>query len=101
MKAYGIGGYSLLDAMAVQAQCQYLSDLKYLQGWELIKLGRALEQVPADAATLFEWNDALAYLAAAPPEQTQEAARERLMTFLIQPREAGHKIINAGGERKL
>ncbi len=93
MKADGVQDFSLLDAMVIQAQCQYLSDLHDLQDWEQMKLGKALEQVPANAATLFEWNDALAYLAAAPPEQTQEAARERLMTFLTQPREARHKII--------
>ena len=83
--------FSLFDAMVVQTRREYLSDLKYLQDWELIRLGRTLEQVPANAATLFEWNDALAYLAAAPPDQTQEAARERLITFLTRPRDAGHK----------
>ena len=91
MKVDGVLDFSLLDAMAAQARREYLSDLKYLQDWELIRLGRTLEQVPANAATLFEWNDALAYLAAAPPEQTQEAARERLITFLTRPRDAGHK----------
>ena len=91
MRVDGILTFSLLDAMAVQARREYLSDLKYLQDWELIKLGRALEQVPANAAALSEWNDALAYLAGAPPEQTQEAARERLITFLTRPRDAGHK----------
>lgn len=86
-------GFSLLDFMAAQARCDYLSDLKHLQAWEFIRLGRALEQVPAIAITLFEWNDALAYLADAPPEPDRKAARERLMSFLTQPREAGHKYM--------
>ena len=85
--------FSLLDFMAAQARCDYLSDLKHLQAWELIRLGRALEQVPANAITLFEWNDALAYLADAPPEPDREAARARLMSFLTQSREAGCQIM--------
>lgn len=91
MKVDGILDFSLLDAMAIQTRREYLSDLKYLQDWELISLGRALEQVPANAATLSEWNDALTYLAGVPPEQTQAAARERLITFLTRPRNTGHK----------
>ena len=91
MKVDGVLDFSLLDAMAIQSRREYLSDLKYLQDWELIRLGRTLEKAPAKAAALFEWNDALAYLAGAPPEQTQEAARERLISVLTRPRGAGHK----------
>ena len=76
----------LLDALFIQASCIYLSDLKYLNGWQRVRLARTLEQVPPDAAGLKEWNDALRYLSDGPPQTTAEAARERLIQALSQPR---------------
>ena len=68
---------SLLDAMAVQAGCEFLSDL------------RALEKVSPQSGTLFEWNDALEYLTGEPHQPTPEAAKERLMCSLAAPRTKG------------
>lgn len=76
----------LLDALSIQADCRYLSDLKYLNNWQRMRLARDLEQVPADAAELKEWNDALAYFSREPPQNTAEAARERLLQVLSRPR---------------
>ena len=44
--------------------------------------GTALAEIPAEAADLRTWNDALDYLAQAPPEQTAETARARLIAAL-------------------
>ena len=55
----------------------------YLQ--EAYHLARELEQLPPEAATLQEWNDALDYLIHAPPEETAQAARERLLSALARP----------------
>ena len=72
----------LLDFLAYKAGCQYLSDLPYSGEWQRARLARELERVPAEAAALLEWNDALAYLSQAPPEKTAQAARERLIAAL-------------------
>ena len=53
---------SLLDAMAVQAGCEFLSDLRYIDDLQRLRLARALEKVSPQSGTLFEWNDALEYL---------------------------------------
>ena len=66
----------------MQAECPYLSDLKRLDGLQRARLVRALERVPPEAAGLGEWNDALAYLAQCPPQETAEAARKRLIQAL-------------------
>lgn len=75
----------LLEFLAYKAGCDYLSDLPRVTGWRRIKTRRALEQIPPEAAELREWNDALNYLAQAPPEETAQAARERLLSALAQP----------------
>lgn len=76
---------SLLEFMAVQAGCAYLSDLPRISGRQRAKARQALEQLPPEAATLQEWNDALDYLIHAPPEETAQAARERLLSALARP----------------
>ena len=43
---------------------------------------RGLERIPAEAADLRTWNDALEYLAREPSEPTAEEARARLITTL-------------------
>ncbi len=44
----------LVDALSIQADCMYLSDLRYLDKWQRVRLARILEQLPADAASLEE-----------------------------------------------
>lgn len=70
----------------MRADCTCLSDLRYLNEWQRARLARALEEIPADAAGVWEWNDALAYLSRYPPQETAEAARERLIQSLSRPR---------------
>ena len=77
---------SLLDFLAHQVGSTYLSDLPRMSGARLV---RELEQIPAEAASLRDWNDALDYLTGAPPEDTAQAAKERLVHLLSQPCSAG------------
>lgn len=72
----------LLEFLQYKAGCTYLSDLRRLDGWQRARLARVLEQIPAGAADLRTWNDALNYLAEAPPELTVEDARVRLIAAL-------------------
>ena len=72
----------LLEFLAYKAGCAYLSDQPHASGWQRVRLAHELERVPAEAAALREWNDALDYLAQAPPEETAQAARERLIQSL-------------------
>jgi len=72
----------LLEALSIQADCTYLSDLKHLDGLRRARLVRALERVPPDAAELREWNDALEYLTGAQPRADAEQARAALITGL-------------------
>ncbi|MBS5280960.1 MAG: hypothetical protein KHY27_05320 [Butyricicoccus pullicaecorum] len=44
----------LLDALSIQLDCAYLSDLHHLNDWQRTRLIRALEQTPSDAAELRE-----------------------------------------------
>ena len=75
----------LLEYLSHRAGCAYLSDLKYINGWQRARLARVLEEIPAGAADLRTWNDALDYLAQAPPEQAAEDTRALLITKLSQP----------------
>ena len=70
---------SLLEFLAYKAGCPYLSDLPRVSG---SRLARELEHIPAESASLHDWNDALEYLAQAPPEATPQAARRRLLERL-------------------
>lgn len=72
----------LLDRLAKQLGCGYLSDLKYLDAPKRAALVRLLEQTPCDAASLQQWNDALAYLSDQPGAPDAAAARAGLIRGL-------------------
>lgn len=72
----------LLEFLQYKAGCTYLSDLRRLDGWQRVRLARVLEKIPVGAVELRTWNDALAYLAQAPPANTAEDARARLIAAL-------------------
>lgn len=76
---------SLVDQLAHELGCQYLSDLGFLQGSQLAYLADIIKGIPADAVSLFEWNDALAYLVEAPPAQDSATARSQLLHALTTP----------------
>ncbi len=74
-----------MDVLAAEMGCEYVSDLHFLSCCQRVRLAGKVERIPADAAALFEWNDALYYLARGRPERTAQAAKERLLALLRQP----------------
>lgn len=78
----------LLEYLMGQAKPPSLSDLRSLRQTERRRLVRALAAIPPEAASLREWNDAIAYLAQAAPAETPGAAKERLIC-LLSPSSAG------------
>ena len=80
---------SLLDLLSIQMGCMYLSDLRFLSPEQRRYLARRLELLTPREEDVREWNDALDYLAEAPPEDTAQAAKERLVHLLSQPCDTG------------
>ena len=75
----------LLDVIAKELCCEYLSDLRFMRSFSRIRVARFIEEtVSAADASLNEWNDALSYLVNAPAEKTQAEARQRLLDCLRQ-----------------
>lgn len=73
---------SLLEYMQGRMGCMYLSDMHFLNAGEKLRLARNLEQIPPEAATLDEWNDALEYLADAKKAEAPDVARRQLIMYL-------------------
>lgn len=80
---------SLLDLLSIQMGCMYLSDLRFLSLEQRRHLAGRLELLTLLEKDIREWNDALDYLTGAPPEDTAQAAKERLVHLLSQPCGAG------------
>lgn len=80
---------SLLDLLAIQMGCMYLSDLRFLSLEQRRYLAQRLDRLTPRQDDVREWNDALDYLTGAPPEDTAQAAKERLVHLLSQPCDAG------------
>lgn len=70
---------SLVEYCAFQLGCEHLSDLHFLQAWQKRKLYRVIESLPQNEGSLWEWNDALAYVANLPPTKTVSEARQKLL----------------------
>lgn len=78
---------SLLENLALQLGCTYLSDLRFLQSWERMRLVQRLENIPAEAAGLSDWNDALEYLTGDKhPRSDAAQAKTALVEALSAPR---------------
>jgi len=76
---------SLLDVIAFELHCEYLSDLRFLSHDQCAVLVYRLAGLPAESVCLKEWNDALNYLTSAPPERTAQTAKDRLICLLSHP----------------
>ena len=75
--------FSLLDYLAYKMGCAYLSDLKFLKGWQITRLYTEIEKIQAEAFSSKEWNDALEYLTGmTSAEKTAKKSRECLLLFL-------------------
>ena len=75
---------SLLDYISNIMGCEYLSDLRFCSQTRLGILADKLERLTPQEEDLREWNDALEYLAGAPPEESAQAAKDHLLRFLKQ-----------------
>ena len=73
---------SLLDLLSIQMGCMYLSDLRFLSLEQRWYLAQRLNRLPPREEDVREWNDALTYLTGASPEQSAQAAKERLVQML-------------------
>lgn len=80
---------SLLDLLSIQMSCMYLSDLRFLSPEQRRYLAQRLDRLTPRQEDIREWNDALEYLTGAPPEDTAQAAKDRLVHLLSQPCNAG------------
>ena len=84
----------LLDLLAAQMGCTYLSDLRFLSDGRRYNLAQKLVQLIPREKDLRDWNDALVYLTGVPPEQTAHAAKARLVEWLSKPCAAGRGQID-------
>lgn len=73
---------SLLDLLAIQMKCEYLSDLRFLTQEQRQYLAHKLECLTPREENIRDWNDALVYLTGAPPENTAQTAKKRLVSLL-------------------
>lgn len=73
---------SLMDLLAEKAGCEVISDLRYLSPKGQKRLARGLILVGSAEFSLREWNAALDYVVRAPPEQSADQARARLIECL-------------------
>lgn len=69
----------LLEYLAYISGSKYLSDLHYLDGTGRNRIAQALENISSESVSLWEWNDALNYLAEAGPAASPSAVRELLI----------------------
>lgn len=81
-------GESLLEWMARQVSCEYLSDLRQLTEQQRKSLSAALKPLKAEESELRQWNDALTYLFhGSAAQKTAAAAREMLLRQLSNQRQ--------------
>ena len=73
---------SLLELLAIQMRCEYLSDLRRLTSAQRDYLAWKLEQITPRQEDLRDWNQALTYLTEAPEQTTAVEAKERLIALL-------------------
>ena len=72
----------LLETLARQMDCAYLSVLKYLDPRRRKKLAGLVRSLEACAVPCAEWNDALIYLGGGESCSTAEKARTALLELL-------------------
>ena len=80
-----IAEQSLLDLIAIQMGCMYLSDLRFLTGAQKTRLAYTLERLTPREEDLYQWNDALEYLTGAACEPSALEAKQRLIQLLSDP----------------
>ncbi len=77
--------FALLETLARQMGCEYLSDLKYLDPAGRERLAGLVRGIAPGDAPQTEWNDALTYLTGQDPLADDDAARTALLAALENP----------------
>lgn len=72
----------LLELLADELGCHFLSDLRFLSPARRQHLAQLLERIQPREEDIREWNEALAYLTGAPPENTAYTAQRQLIRLL-------------------
>lgn len=62
MRKSTVKEFDLLECIADKAKCEYLSDLKGVNGNLSKKLVRILQNINANDYSFFEWQDAFIYI---------------------------------------
>ena len=88
---------SLLDVLAESAGCSCLSDLRSIKKPKRQQLADKLERILPEVHSLAVWNDTLAYLISAPPQQTPEVARKLLIDHYRNQEEIPLSEVPQGG----
>lgn len=73
---------SLVDYLASQIACAYISDLRFLDPLGKIQLSHVVRKLSPSDWSLWQWNDALEYIANKQAANTVEAAYEELLASL-------------------
>ena len=73
---------SLLDLLAIQMGCMCLSDLRFLSPEQRRYLAQKLDRLTPREEDIQDWYAELNYLTGAPPENTAQAAKARLVQLL-------------------
>ena len=90
---------SLLDVLAESAGCSCLSDLRSIKKPKRQQLADKLERISPEDYSLAVWNDVLAYLISAPPQQAPEVARKLLIDHYRNQEEIPFPQSSQGGNQ--
>lgn len=88
---------SLLDMLAENAGCPFISDLRHISGKERLRLADKLDEISPGDYPLPVWNDALNYLVSASPQISPEAAHRLLIDHYRNQEEIPLSEVPQGG----
>ena len=76
---------TLIDAVLIEARCSTVGELQYISDDKKRKLGQKIDDlISADTVPLEHWNLLLSSLVNEGPEETDQAAKDKLVR-LLQP----------------
>lgn len=80
MNGEGNSEFPLLDHLAYRMQCDYVSDLRFLEDWKWPRLRRELQKLPVSSISLRQLNDTASYLTG---ETMEFASAEQAVRYLL------------------
>lgn len=72
----------LIDYLAQKARCTYISDLRKLKRTTKFDLIDAVQQIPEEAYSMDDWNEALMYMSNREARYSSFTAKEEILEFL-------------------